>query len=78
MNRENRFRLNAAARRKNDGPRMKNDETIDAGAQKAKRHGDAYALPKLCEIIPIRHSSFGINSSFVIGHFLDATVRLPF
>jgi hypothetical protein len=42
--------------------------SIDAEAQEAKRCGDAQALQKPCEMIPISHSSFGISSSFVICH----------
>jgi hypothetical protein len=39
-----------------------------AAAPEAKRRGDACALPKLREMIPISHSSFGIISPFVIRH----------
>lgn len=41
---------------------------LDVTAPQAKRRGDAYALSKLRETIPIDHSSFFIISSFVIGH----------
>ena len=39
-----------------------------AEAREARRRGDGCALPKLHEMIPISHSSFGIISLFVIRH----------